>query len=460
MATEKLKTQLRINRGTYDEIQALPTVDMEFYLAWDTQEFFVGNSKGIKTPYLGGKNLTEREINDLIEFFIDGRFEIINGSIDTLVSDLEIVQNQIVALGIVNTDLNKAMDILQATMNQIEATIGTTVENYLTTTGTSLFYTKDQTVNEIDIWTYDKSTIESKFSTMQNTIAQTQWATATMSNNIITLENISKMYQSVIVHDVTVDEMELIATLDDYSSAPGIYRIDVDGKGYELFIINTTGTVRISSDGHNYLRVENSWEQVDADIPSSYSADIVFNTLTRKWNNVLPDEDGIVNKEGRQLDLNGEPITAGINSTAFGFESAAMNPGSSALGYFAVANAENAIQLGHGSNSEANTLKFRNNTLVEADGKIPNDRIKETFNNMTLQLTIDSWNSESKQSTLTVTGMTNASLVWVSPAPVSIADYSDNSIRAISQGTNFLVFECDVIPTTAISVNIIFKELL
>jgi len=56
---------LRVFRGTYAEIKERPTEDKMIYLAWDTQELFVGNARGVKVKYGGVKNLD----NLLVEAF-------------------------------------------------------------------------------------------------------------------------------------------------------------------------------------------------------------------------------------------------------------------------------------------------------------------------------------------------------------------------------------------------------
>ena len=47
-------TELNVFRGTYKEVQAKETRDMTIYLAWDTQEIFIGNSLGTKVKYGSG----------------------------------------------------------------------------------------------------------------------------------------------------------------------------------------------------------------------------------------------------------------------------------------------------------------------------------------------------------------------------------------------------------------------
>lgn len=46
-----MKRNFEIVRGTLEEINEVPAKDMTIYLAWDTNEIFVGNSNGVKTPY-------------------------------------------------------------------------------------------------------------------------------------------------------------------------------------------------------------------------------------------------------------------------------------------------------------------------------------------------------------------------------------------------------------------------
>lgn len=60
----------------------------------------------------------------------------------------------------------------------------------------------------------------------------------------------------------------------------------------------------------------------------------------------------------------GGAVGQGANSTT-GF----------AGGYNAIANATGAVQLGQGTNSDANTLQFRGYQVVDADGNIPNERL-------------------------------------------------------------------------------------
>lgn len=66
------KKDLQIFRGTYAECMAESTVDMKIYLAWDTQQIFVGNASGGKTPYSG------RTDKQLDKFFTNIKGDILN----------------------------------------------------------------------------------------------------------------------------------------------------------------------------------------------------------------------------------------------------------------------------------------------------------------------------------------------------------------------------------------------
>lgn len=65
-------TELNIFRGTYREVMAKDTMDMTIYLAWDTQEIFIGNKNGVKVKY-GGSRQLETELN---KYFNDFRKDI------------------------------------------------------------------------------------------------------------------------------------------------------------------------------------------------------------------------------------------------------------------------------------------------------------------------------------------------------------------------------------------------
>ena len=72
-------------------------------------------------------------------------------------------------------------------------------------------------------------------------------------------------------------------------------------------------------------------------------------------------------------------------------------------------------------------------------------------------LTAANWNNN--QLTLTVPEITTSSDIFVSPDPSDWSAYNAAGIRAVSQGTGSLTFECDTTPTSDIGVNLVIGRL-
>lgn len=54
------KKDLEIFRGTYNEVMDQETVNMKIYLAWDTEEIYIGNTVGQKVQYGVSKTIYRR----------------------------------------------------------------------------------------------------------------------------------------------------------------------------------------------------------------------------------------------------------------------------------------------------------------------------------------------------------------------------------------------------------------
>lgn len=65
------------------------------------------------------------------------------------------------------------------------------------------------------------------------------------------------------------------------------------------------------------------------------------------------------------------------------------------------------------------------------------------------------WSTSSKDTAITVSGITADSLIFVSPAPDSFMTYSDAGVYCSEQGEGKLIFTCKTIPTSKINVNIV-----
>ena len=71
----------------------------------------------------------------------------------------------------------------------------------------------------------------------------------------------------------------------------------------------------------------------------------------------------------------GASANAGTGGTAVGMQARAGSSQSAALGFSATASSVGAVQLGQGTNSNANSLQFKNYPLVNEYGKIPMERL-------------------------------------------------------------------------------------
>ena len=57
--------------------------------------------------------------------------------------------------------------------------------------------------------------------------------------------------------------------------------------------------------------------------------------------------------------------------------------------------------------------------------------------------------------TITVSGVTSSNVVFVSPAPASVSDYTNAGIICTAQGTDSLSFSCVTTPTNDITLNVV-----
>jgi len=178
-------------------------------------------------------------------------------------------------------------------------------------------------------------------------------------------------------------------------------------------------------------------------------------------------------------------------ATAVGNEAVAGGNTALALGSGARAMAANAIQLGSGTNSTANSMNVslgyyngsaHNVTLLTSDETIPTDRFTTTPSadgTYVPTLTISSgvatrswaapggggstaatgtlvaadWSSSSQ--TINVTGVTASNNVIVAPAPASQADYTSAGIICTAQGAGTLTFTCTSTPSSDLTVNVL-----
>jgi hypothetical protein len=450
MSIEKLTTQLRIVRGKFGEIMAIPTVDMEFYLAWDTQELFVGNKKGVKVPYGAGSGMSENAARELVDSIIEGGFEIVNASIESINSDLSQIFSQIVsnnsAIGIERSRIDVLEQTISAVQSTISGEVAAAVNDFLTSEAAELFMTKDEVINELISHTYSKLELENLINSKasESSMINLTEFTNTFKNDFLNYRSVELLVNNPGDNDVTTILLE----------EDGLYRI-----GSLLYIKNSGSITKLDSDGYTYKLEDNLWVKVHSESTSTgidlpISADDVTDSVNKKWNTLLPDGDGSVNSLGRSSSI----AQIGANSVSIGINSAATSESSISLGNAAKSFAQGAVQLGEGENSSTYTLKFRDYEIVKVNGKIPKERIEDPFRTVVVNISLSDWDTSQKTAIKSVEGVTPTSIIWCSPA-ISTFELAINSgVICIDQDHNTLVFKCEIVPTVPISMNIVIKD--
>lgn len=121
-----------------------------------------------------------------------------------------------------------------------------------------------------------------------------------------------------------------------------------------------------------------------------------------------------------------------------------------------------AIQLGSTgsltSNSDADTFKVANRNgnfeIMSADGTVPHARLTNAVQSTTVTIATADWSSNTVS--VTVSGLTATSVVWVAPDNASQSTYTTAGVYASSQSADTLVFNCVTTPTSALTINIVW----
>lgn len=79
---------------------------------------------------------------------------------------------------------------------------------------------------------------------------------------------------------------------------------------------------------------------------------------------------------------------------------------------------------------------------------------QEAITSTTVTLTSAGWSSNTQ--TVSVTGMTASSIVWVSPAGASMSDYASAGVYCSAQASGTLTFTCSTAPSSDLTVQIVF----
>jgi hypothetical protein len=239
-----VKKELKIYRGTYEEIFKEPTEDMAIYFAWDTQEIFVGNKYGVKTPYIGGNRLSEREIRAIVASLVTDEVTLLRSQV--LSTNSKAVANED-ALGL----LTLRVEAVEGSNNEdiVNAVVAilTGDEGILNS-----YYTSQETDNEISTRLgnyYTKSQVDNK---LPDPAVVPDFPTdyVDVRTRVSSLEQADTEYDSIkILHTSPLDDQELLGYIS--TSEKGIYSF-ISQEGHEILINNENEVIRLKTDGRIY----------------------------------------------------------------------------------------------------------------------------------------------------------------------------------------------------------------
>jgi len=459
-----LRTELKIYRGTYAEIQQAETADMAIYFAWNTGEIFVGNALGVKVPYTGGESLTANQVITLI-----------TDQTSTQLTDIK----SLLTLNNINyntatTNALAALTITETYDTTLEAKVAiemsTIIEEWENVILGDNYYNKTE-INDLILPLATALSVSTLRDNIYTKLQIDNMGLGDIASDIEfqaykqTVTNTITPYLSIqILDDGDGYSEENITTLIDGILDDGIYRLESTTNGYIILTVFGNVISRLNADGSTWVYnvLASTWteyinpnsvtsintiEPITGDV--TLTADNINESATRIWNNLLPQTDNAINPLGRNT-----AVVVGAGSIGIGYQASAQALRSLALGYMAVATDTDSIQLGTGINNEPNTFNVGSYTLL-TDGKIPQERITERFYEDTILIEVADWVGIT--STVVITNMTADALVWVSPASSSYTSYGFFGIRATSQDINELVFECTETPTEDILINITWR---
>ena len=239
------RTDLKIFRGTYAEVQKQPTVNMTFYLAWDTQQLFVGNKNGVKVPYTGRY---EKDISDRLSLFKDEVRTSQNKLRNEIFEDNKAFKDEVIAeLGEITKNINdKVTEAIDAqTKDLIETKI---IPEVLDQLDTETLATKDDINTLQGFINQNSSAISANASNIeQNSTSINHIRTSLESTNANVTKNsedIAKLTEKVNSLDNTVvadkvAELErnyntLSSTVEDHTSEISTIKTNINNNTQKI----------------------------------------------------------------------------------------------------------------------------------------------------------------------------------------------------------------------------------
>jgi hypothetical protein len=451
-----LRKELKLYRGTLAEIKANPTEDMAIYLAWDTREIYVGNALGVKVLYNGGENLTAQQVRDLVGDEVGDVLDQIRNLLTQNNSNYINVSSRVTNIeNTVNTFNNSLDSRVTQSVNQILA-------NYEEETLGDLYFNKTETQelvqeNNLVIQAEIKNLRDNVFTKLEiETLIPTD-----IASNIEFQE-----FRLQVIPYLSVKLIETIVTHNMLLSlGNGAYYAT---QGNFIIIKNGTAISRLSATGIVESYIGGAWSRsIDNSVilsvnniqPTSnnvsLNADDIPDTNNRKWSNLIPDQTSLaINPKGRRADFE-----IGEKSISIGAESYATEDKTISLGYNAANSGMDSIQIGEGFNGSNGVLQVWQHKLLDKEtGYIPQERLG--FMQTVIAVIPSDWNTITNKYIAEIQGITSNSIIWVSPdtsSSTNFLNYIEFEVRAVQQSSGLLVFECTTIPTSTLSINVLWR---
>ena len=121
--------------------------------------------------------------------------------------------------------------------------------------------------------------------------------------------------------------------------------------------------------------------------------------------------------------------------------------------------ADGSVATGKIANSSVTADKLASSAVTSAkiaSSAVTADAIASNAVSKSLTVTLSTSGWSNKQQKVTASGVTSSNTVIVSPAAASFIAYGEAQVRCTAQASNSLTFECEDVPTVALTVNVCY----
>lgn len=212
-------------------------------------------------------------------------------------------------------------------------------------------------------------------------------------NNTLYVDNqktIGCILANVTVKDGLIEKFD-VRTPTRFAVIENLSPVAYSGQYADL--LNKPNVLINNANGKNYLAVGNNARTSEDEYGSSvaiganastvnnsvavggYAETNVSGGLAIGNNAKVNNFDATTNEDQKGVAVGADANSTNAQAIAIGGDAQSSGVKSIAIGSSAVAGADGAIQLGEGTNSTANTLQFKDKTIIKGDGTVPYERL-------------------------------------------------------------------------------------